>query len=268
MPAAAQRRRILTGIVAVLAVAGVAFVLRGALTGNGAGAPALPATAAARATAKAQTFALADLTRNVIPRGASTIATARRRTVRTYARPGAGRFKPVRQRLFERQRIPLTFLVVGRRKGWVHVALPTRPNQSRAWVRRHDVRLSFTQMRIEVQRSKHRLRLLDGRRAVFTKPIAVGKSLSPTPAGRYFVTDIIRATHPKGFFGPYALGLSAHSTVYTSFEGGDGQVGIHGTNQPAVLGSDVSHGCIRVGNAVIRRLAATVPLGTPVLITS
>ena len=54
-----------------------------------------------------------------------------------------------------------------------------------------------------------------------------------------------------GFYGPYALGLSAHSPVYTSFAGGDGQVGLHGTNQPSVLGTDVSHGCIRVANDVI-----------------
>ncbi len=62
--------------------------------------------------------------------------------------------------------------------------------------------------------------------------------------------------------------LSAHSPVYTSFEGGDGQVGLHGTNQPSVLGTDVSHGCIRVANRVITRLARSVPLGTLVDIAS
>lgn len=266
MPSSAQRR-IVTGIVAVLAVALAAFVLRGALTGRGASGPVLPAAAKAGASRTLpETFALADLADNVIPNGASTIATARKRVVRAYASPTARRSKPVRQRVFNGQRIPLTFLVRARRKGWVQVELPTRPNQSRAWVRRHVVTLSFTKLRIQVQRRRHRLRLMDGRRVVFTKRIAVGKSLSPTPPGRYFVTDIVKAKNPRGFFGPYALGLSAHSTVYTSFEGGNGQVGIHGTNQPSVLGSDVSHGCIRVGNAVIRRLAARVPLGTPVLI--
>ena len=65
---------------------------------------------------------------------------------------------------------------------------------------------------------------------------------------------------------PFALGLSAHSNVYSSFEGGDGQVGIHGTNLPQAIGQDVSHGCVRVRNAVISRLARTLPLGTPVVI--
>jgi hypothetical protein len=41
-------------------------------------------------------------------------------------------------------------------------------------------------------------------------------------------------------------------------------VGIHGTNEPQGLGTDVSHGCIRIGNDAIVRLAKTLPLGTPV----
>jgi lipoprotein-anchoring transpeptidase ErfK/SrfK len=52
------------------------------------------------------------------------------------------------------------------------------------------------------------------------------------------------------------------------FAGGDGRVGIHGTNQPWLIGSDVSHGCIRVKNGPIRRLAKILPLGTPVHIRS
>jgi len=97
--------------------------------------------------------------------------------------------------------------------------------------------------------------------------IAKGKAISPTPTGRYYVTDLIRPPNPRGFYGPYALGLSAHSPVYTSFAGGNGQVGLHGTNQPSVLGTDVSAGCIRVSNRVITRLAKQLPLGTPVDIT-
>ena len=93
---------------------------------------------------------------------------------------------------------------------------------------------------------------------------AVGHSLSPTPTGRYFVVDTIAPPDPHGFYGPYALGLSAYSTVYTTFAGGNGQVGIHGTNQPSKIGTDVSHGCIRLDNATITRLAKRLPLGTPV----
>ena len=47
---------------------------------------------------------------------------------------------------------------------------------------------------------------------------------------------------------------------------GGGVVGIHGTNQPQLLPGRVSHGCVRVPNAAIRRLARLMPIGTPVRI--
>jgi L,D-transpeptidase catalytic domain len=57
-----------------------------------------------------------------------------------------------------------------------------------------------------------------------------------------------------------------HRLELWRFAGGDGRVGIHGTNEPWLLGSSVSHGCVRVRNDMIRRLARMLPLGTPVLI--
>ena len=68
--------------------------------------------------------------------------------------------------------------------------------------------------------------------------------------------------------GLFSFGLSAHSNVLKRFAGGDGRVGLHGTNQPALIGSNVSHGCIRLRNRAVRRLAKVLPLGTPVYIRS
>ncbi len=257
-------RRVLSGVLTVLAIAAIAFVVRGAV-GGGEEEIALPQGAAVRAGTAAE-FSLRAAGRNVIPEDAATIATARRGTVRVYADPASTRSKPLRTRVFNGQKIPLTFLVRYRRPGWVKVDLPTRPNRSRGWIKRSALDLSFTRLRAVVRAKAHKLALYDGERLVLSTRIAVGKALSPTPPGRYFVTDIVRATDPRGFYGPYSLGLSAHSDVYTSFEGGNGQVGIHGTNRPAAIGTDVSHGCVRVTNAVIKRLARIVPLGTPVTI--
>ena len=185
------------------------------------------------------------------------IATARGRAIRVggktvRARPG----------------IPLTFLVKQRRGARLQVYLPARPNGSTGWLSAADVDLAVTRYRVEVRLHDHRLTLWKGTHRVITTKVAKGRAMSPTPNGRYFVTDLLRPPDPNGFYGPYALGLSAHSPVYTSFEGGDGQVGLHGTDQPSVLGTDVSHGCIRVANRVITRLARSVPLGTPVDIAS
>ena len=120
----------------------------------------------------------------------------------------------------------------------------------------------FTPYKIVIRRRAHRMLLFRAGRVVLRRRIAVGTALTPTPRGRYYVTDLIRSKDP--FYGPYALGLSAHSPVLTSYAGGNGQLGIHGTNQPWSIGKDVSHGCIRVRNRIIRRLARAVPIGTPV----
>src|SRR5205823_4833503 len=52
--------------------------------------------------------------------------------------------------------------------------------------------------------------------------------------------------------------------VYTRFGSGDGEIGVHGTDYPQGIGTRVSHGCIRLRNAAIVRLARVIPLGTPV----
>ena len=91
--------------------------------------------------------------------------------------------------------------------------------------------------------------------------------MTATPTGTYFVVELLQQASPSGVYGPYAFGLSAFSNVFYSFGGGPGQIGLHGTNEPERLGTDVSHGCIRISNAGITRLARILPLGTPVKIT-
>ncbi|MEO5678891.1 MAG: L,D-transpeptidase [Acidimicrobiales bacterium] len=96
--------------------------------------------------------------------------------------------------------------------------------------------------------------------------VAVGSPAAPTPTGRFSLVDKLDTGSSGSAYGPFALGLSAHSDVLTEFGGGDGQIGIHGTNDPTSIGQAVSHGCIRVPNDVILRLASALPLGTPVLV--
>jgi lipoprotein-anchoring transpeptidase ErfK/SrfK len=92
----------------------------------------------------------------------------------------------------------------------------------------------------------------------------VGQSRWPTPKGRFFIRNRL-----KGFsdpiYGPLAFGTSARSAVLTDWPAG-GFIGIHGTNQPGLLPGRVSHGCIRMRNADILRLAKRMPVGTPLTI--
>ena len=70
----------------------------------------------------------------------------------------------------------------------------------------------------------------------------------------------------SGPFGPNALGISAHSDVLQHVWVQDGPIGIHGTNEPGLIGQAASHGCIRLVNDVMRRLFPLAPAGTPVIV--
>lgn len=161
---------------------------------------------------------------------------------------------------------PLVFLVRRRVPGWAQVRLPSRPNGSLGWVRSRTLALSLDPYRITVALRGHRITVWRRGRVILRAPAATGRSTLPTPTGVYYITELLEQPHPHGVYGPYAFGLSAHSNVLYNFGGGSGQIGLHGTNEPALLGTSVSHGCIRVSNALISRLARILPLGTPVVI--
>ena len=85
--------------------------------------------------------------------------------------------------------------------------------------------------------------------------------------GDFFITELLKQPDPGGAYGPYAFGTSAYSDVLMHFgNGGDGQIGIHGTDQPSLIPGVISHGCIRMPNADILRLAAVMPVGTPITV--
>jgi len=158
---------------------------------------------------------------------------------------------------------PLVLMVLEDQGPWLKVALPA-PNGSTGWVRRGDVSLSQHRYRVVVELKAHRLSVFDGPTTVLTETVAIGTQDAPTPQGSFYITELLAPPNPGGPYGPYAFGLSAHSDVYTEFAGGDGVIGIHGTNDPRSLGRDVSHGCIRVTNDAITAMADLLPLGTPV----
>ena len=160
------------------------------------------------------------------------------------------------------------FLVRETWRDWVHVYLPTRPNGSLGWVRQRAVRMYSNRYRLVVRLRAHRLQLWRKRHLLATYPVAVGTPSTPTPRGLFYIVELLQPTDPGGSYGPFSFGLSAHSNVLKTFAGGDGRVGLHGTNEPGLIGSSVSHGCIRLRNAAVRRLAHILPLGTPVYVHS
>ncbi|MGH3096811.1 MAG: L,D-transpeptidase [Streptosporangiales bacterium] len=164
------------------------------------------------------------------------------------------------------QGAPLVFLVKKQTPRWLKVLLPVRPNHSVGWVRAKKVKLSRTTYRVDVRLHRHRAVVHHGTEKIMSAPVAVGKHATPTPTGRFYITSLLQPSNPHGAYGPYAFGLSAYSDVIFHFGGGPGQIGLHGTDQPKLLGESVSHGCIRLSNKHITKLAQRLPLGTPVTV--
>ena len=139
-----------------------------------------------------------------------------------------------------------------------------RPNGTNGWIHDSAVTLAVDPFRVVVDLGSHRVDVYRGGKLVRAEKAGVGQSVLPTPRGHYYLVELLRQPDPNGPYGPWAFGLSAFSDKLYSFGGGPGEIGLHGTDYPAGLGTNVSHGCIRVSNAAISWFANTLPLGTPV----
>ncbi len=133
--------------------------------------------------------------------------------------------------------------------------------------------LRQTPWRIAISTARRTLTLFHAGATVRTIPVVVGKPSTPTPEGLFAIAWAI-PWHPTDFLGSWVLTLSAHSNVLHAFDGGDGEVGIHGRGGASLLdplGSARSHGCIRLANDSIDWLVHTVGRnhlpGTPVQIS-
>jgi lipoprotein-anchoring transpeptidase ErfK/SrfK len=161
---------------------------------------------------------------------------------------------------------PFTMLVTERRGNWAKVLVPVRPNHTEGWVALSDVDISTTTQRIEINLTDNTLVAYDGATVVVETPVVAGSAFTPTPTGRFYVTDIVPQSNPAGAYGPFALATNGYSEVMDEFDTGVPVVALHGTNAPDKLGTDVSNGCVRLPNEVITQLAETFPLGVPVFI--
>ncbi|MGI8662281.1 MAG: L,D-transpeptidase [Acidimicrobiales bacterium] len=162
--------------------------------------------------------------------------------------------------------VALAMLVKGRAPGWLHVQYPKRPNEAMAWVRAEQVTTRTVDNRIQVQVGTHTLTVYKGNtdQVLFQAPVATGTARTPTPLGSFFVDIIVDLVYKTGVYGPYQVSVAGFSNVLQSFGGGVGQIAIHGTNQPQLIGTDVSNGCIRMHNEDITALVALIRTGSPV----
>lgn len=146
------------------------------------------------------------------------------------------------------------------------VLLPVRPNGSFGWLETASVDLEYHNYAILVELSEFRFSLLDHDEVTFTADVGVARDNAPTPDGIYYTTELLRPPTPNSVYGTYAYGLSGYSETFEEFAGGPGQLGIHGTNDPSTIGTQVSSGCIRMRNDDIAVLVEQLglPVGVPV----
>jgi hypothetical protein len=151
---------------------------------------------------------------------------------------------------------------------WLLVMLPGRPNSSTGWITERGTSALITAWDVVVHLGARRVNVYSGGRLARSFRAVVGKPSTPTPTGQFFVEEAL--TMAAGEPGaPFALALSARSDALQEFEGGPGQIAIHGVeNLGGTLGTAASHGCVRLGTSAIDWIAARIGAGTPVSIES
>jgi lipoprotein-anchoring transpeptidase ErfK/SrfK len=148
---------------------------------------------------------------------------------------------------------------------WVRVRLALLPNGQTGWVPRRDLgAYGTTTTRLTIDRRRLTATLRRGGQTLLRVPVGIGTAAAPTPAGTFVIRNVLRR-YRSPFYGPIAFGTSARSATLTDWPGG-GYIGIHGTNRPALIPGRVSHGCIRMRNADVLRLARLMAPGTPLTI--
>jgi L,D-transpeptidase catalytic domain len=149
---------------------------------------------------------------------------------------------------------------------WLQIRIPGRPNGRKGWVREEQLsNLKVVETHLTIDRRTLTATLRKRGKKIWRSRVGVGKAGTVTPKGRFWIRERLRNLGGNPVYGPWAFGTAAYSATLTDWPGG-GVVGIHGTNQPELIPGRPSHGCVRVPNAKIARLAQLMPVGTPLTI--
>jgi lipoprotein-anchoring transpeptidase ErfK/SrfK len=162
-----------------------------------------------------------------------------------------------------------TLAVAARRGSWVGLTSTDIPNGTLGWVKRHGgdgLRAASTHMSIRIDLSQRSLELRDGRHVVRRASVGIGRPGSPTPIGRFSVTDEMPGSRYSAFYGCCIVALSGHQVNTPPGWQGGNRLAIHGTNDPGSIGVPSSAGCLHADADDLRLLMRRVPLGAPVFI--
>ena len=157
--------------------------------------------------------------------------------------------------------------VTGAGAKWVQIELPRRPNGVTGWVPARVTRRVLIPWRLVVSTGRRTLTVYRQGRVARRLKVVVGAKHTPTPRGHFYIVEHVKL-HNSWAHGVWALATSAHSNVFQEFDGGDGQVALHGRGSlSAPLGTAASHGCVRLADSAVAWLAGVIPNGTPLDVT-
>lgn len=151
---------------------------------------------------------------------------------------------------------------------WGRVTIPwTKPVKRSGWIRLDGHAAGDTTTLVVADLSDRNVTVYDRCRAVLRVRTAIGRPGSPSPTGRFWVTDrVIVPSAQRSSFGSFAFGLSTvQPNLPDGWTGGD-QMAIHGTGAPGSIGEAASAGCLRVTEDALTRLRPLLRIGTPVVI--
>ncbi|HEY6758064.1 MAG TPA: L,D-transpeptidase [Baekduia sp.] len=160
---------------------------------------------------------------------------------------------------------PTILAVAARRPGWVLVRTSVETHHV-GWLPLKAGHLFSEPRSIVIDLSKQTLSVFHRGRLTDTYRVAVGTDATPTPRGKFAVTDRLTTGTPNGDYGCCILALTAHQPKIAQGWGGGDRVAIHATPHTWTIGRKISHGCVRATNDALRQLMRHARLGMPVTI--
>jgi len=160
---------------------------------------------------------------------------------------------------------PRVLAVVDHDRQWLEVMAAELSNGETGWVRADDVEVDGVAYSLRATLGERTLEVMRAGRVVRRVPVAVGAPETPTPTGRFAVTDKLQVTDESPY-GCCALAFTGHQPdVPQEWAGGD-RLAAHATPDPESIGDAASLGCFRASDADMRWLIDRVPLGTVVTV--
>jgi lipoprotein-anchoring transpeptidase ErfK/SrfK len=157
---------------------------------------------------------------------------------------------------------PTVLAALAERRGWLRVMATQLPNGHSGWIPASAARVMASPWKLDVDLSRRLVTVRRGGHAVRRFRVAVGRPSTPTPTGRFAITDKIHFTGPSHVYGWGAVALSGHQPHIEPGWSGGNRLAIHGTSMPESIGTAASSGCLRARDEDVRWLVNHAYLGS------